>query len=57
MQRKLAFLFQTVVPTTFAPAPFGLVPLRILMQHHLARSDDTRLAWLKERIGRAALDA
>lgn len=56
MHGKLARFFAASTPIAYAPTPFPLTPLRMLLQFHRARRDDAGLVWLRDRI-RAAAEA
>ncbi len=50
MHERLAKVSATVLDLKIAEAPFDLPIMREMMQHHVTRSNDAGLTWLRERI-------
>ena len=57
MHERLAIAAQPVFDLAIVESPYDLPRMREMMQHHISRSDDAGLTWLREQIHRLALEA
>ena len=57
MHERLAKVTAPVLGLAIADPPFPLPNMREMMQHHVARSNDAGLAWLRKRIISSAKDS
>jgi LysR family transcriptional regulator, nod-box dependent transcriptional activator len=57
MHERLAKVAAPVFDLAIADAPFVLPAMREMMQHHITRSNDTGLAWLRDRLTQSAQSA
>ena len=57
MHERLAIAAQPVFDLAIVESPYDLPRMREMMQHHISRSNDAGLTWLREQIQRLALEA
>ena len=55
MQQRLAKSYQAVMPLKIAPLPFAFPSMRLMAQHHSARTADQGQLWLLDQLRRLAL--